>query len=312
MKRLLLLAYAIIITKGGDGMKNSIQEIIDWVEAHIKDSPTLTDIARQVGYSPFYCSTMFHEVCGMTLRDYIALRRIAFVAHELTSTRKPIVDLALEYGFSSQPALTRAFKNAYGISPSRYRKKPVPIPLQVYKKVSFQDCCKGEDDMRFNTIDVRTEFIPAHKYLGVYKPSETKNGPIWAGHDCDLACGIIESIPNTERIVARYTAGWDNSGGERKYFFGSGIDLEAPYVDIPEGFELRELPESYYLVFAHPPFKYPEENGDVMGRVEELAWNFDPTQLGLEWNEQECQCYQRHYPEVLGYQVLRPVRKIKK
>ena len=294
-------------------MKNSVQEIIDWVEAHIKENPALIDIARQVGYSPFYCSAMFHGVSGMTLRDYIALRRIALAAQELRNTRKPIVDIALEYGFSSQPALTRAFKNAYGISPSRYRKKPVPIPLQVRKKVSFQEYVQGDDDMRFQTIDVRTEYIPAHKYLGVYRPSETKNGPIWAGHDCDLACGIIESIPNADRIVARYTAGWDNRDGGRRYFFGSGIDIGAKDVQVPDGFELRgEFPGSFYLVFSHPPFKYPEENGDVMRRVEELAWNYDPAPLGLEWNEQECQCYQRHYPEVLGYQILRPVKVISK
>lgn len=293
-------------------MRNAVQEIIDWVERHLKDSPTLVGIARQVGYSPFYCSKMFHEVSGMTLREYIAARRLAIVAEELRNSRRSIIDIALEYGFSSQPALTRAFMNAYGISPSRYRKKPVPIPLQIRKTVSFQEYQEGDDDMRFNTIDVRTEYIPAHKYLGVYKPSETKNGPIWPNHDCDLACGIIESMPNTDRVVARYTAGWDNSTGERRYFFGSGIDLAAENVEVPEGFELRgEFPGSYYLVFSHPPFKYPEENSDVMSRVEELAWDYDPTPLGLEWNEEECQCYQRHYSEVLGYQVLRPVRVIK-
>lgn len=29
-----------------------------------------------------------------------------------------------------------------------------------------------------------------------------------------------------------------------------------------------------------------------------------------EWNEEFCQCYQRHYPEVLGYEVLRPAKRI--
>ena len=164
----------------------------------------------------------------------------------------------------------------------------------------------------FKTIDVRCEYIPAHKYLGVYKPSETKNGPIWPQHDCDLLCGIVESMPVTDVIITAYTAGWDNSDGERRYFFGGGIPANAEDVEVPEGFELRgEFPGSYYLVFSHPPFKYHEENADVMHRVEELAWNYDPSQNGWEWNEDVCQCYQRHYPEVLGYQILRPVRRIK-
>ena len=86
-------------------------------------------------------------------------------------------------------------------------------------------------------------------------------------------------------------------------------DYQGP---VPEGFTLTGiLPESYYLVFFHPPFDYLSENGEVMRRVENLAWSFDPASIGYEWNEALCQDYQRHYPEVLGYQVLRPVKKIK-
>lgn len=63
-------------------------------------------------------------------------------------------------------------------------------------------------------------------------------------------------------------------------------------------------------MFSHPPFDYLTENAEVMKRVEDLAWNFDPKSIGYEWNEDVCQVYQRHYPEGLGYQVLPPVRKL--
>ena len=73
--------------------------------------------------------------------------------------------------------------------------------------------------------------------------------------------------------------------------------------------EMREVPASYYLVFFHPPFDFLKDCAEVMDRVEALAWNFDPAAKGFEWNEEACPDYQRHYPEVLGYEVLRPVRK---
>jgi hypothetical protein len=80
---------------------------------------------------------------------------------------------------------------------------------------------------------------------------------------------------------------------------------------VPEGFELRgEFPGSYYIVFAHPPFVYPDDNSEVMRMVEDMAWNFDPSTRGYKWNEGVCQDYQCHYPEGLGYQILRPVIKI--
>lgn len=289
----------------------AVERITAYVEEHIGEHPSLVDMARRVGYSPTYCSTVFHRVSGMTIRNYIAARRLSLAAMALRDTREPIVQIALDFGFSSQLALARAFQDAFGMSPGKYRAHPTPIPLQIRLRPSRMKIEEGEMIMsKMHQVDVRTEYIPAHKYLGAYRRSETKRGPVWPGHDCDLLCGMIESMTNTDRIVTAYTAGWDHAGDERTYFFGSGIDAGAREVAVPEGMELRECPGSYYLVFAYPPFQYPEENAAVMAQVEQIAWSFDPTPLGLAWNEQECQCYQRHNPELLGYQVLRPVKVV--
>ena len=53
-----------------------------------------------------------------------------------------------------------------------------------------------------------------------------------------------------------------------------------------------------------------KDNGEVMGRVEKLAWDFNPKTLGYDWNEKQCQDYQRHTWNTRGYQVLRPVVKL--
>lgn len=37
-----------------------------------------------------------------------------------------------------------------------------------------------------------------------------------------------------------------------------------------------------------------------MRMVEEKAWNFDPSSLGYEWDEETKQDYQRHFPEGYG------------
>ncbi|HBL83326.1 MAG: hypothetical protein A2Y17_05440 [Clostridiales bacterium GWF2_38_85] len=124
-------------------------------------------------------------------------------------------------------------------------------------------------------------------------------------------CGIVSSFKDVHPIISGHTAGWTWKDGKRNYFYGVGVEPDYNG-EIPEGFEMRgPFPASYYLVFSHPPFYYLAENEEVMRRVHELAWNFDPTTIGYEWNEDECQDYQRHYPEGHGYQVLRPVRKIK-
>lgn len=288
----------------------AVQRIVAYIEEHIGENPSLMQISRHVGYSPHYCSVIFRSVTGMTVRGYIAARRLSLAALQLRDSREPLVQIALTYGFSSQPALTRAFQSAFGLSPHRYRRHPVPIPLQIRFQPPVITNQEGSMMNSKRILDVRTEYIPAHQYLGAFRRTETKNGTIWPGHDCDLLCGMIESMTDQDRIVTSYTAGWDRSQGKENYFFGSGIDWRAKDVTVPEGLELRSIPGSYYLVFSCPPFRYPEENADAMSQVEQLAWSFDPAPLGLTWNEEDCPCYQRHSPDVLGYQVLRPVKEI--
>lgn len=293
-----------------------IEHLLGWIDEHAMENPSLTEIARQVGYSPHYCAEQFHKVTGITIKAYMAKRRLAFAALAIRDTSLPLTDIALDYGFSSQSALTRAFTEEFGCTPATYRKNPRPIPMTSKKTVLTPTFYKQKGEYEMGNIVTplyRMEYIPAHKYLGVYKESDTSKGKIWPNHDCDLLTGYVASMPAglTHPIVTGMTAGWTCEKGIRNYFFGAGVHTDYTG-EIPEGFELRgEFPDSYYLVFYHPPFDYLTENYDVMKSVEELAWNFEPHTIGYEWNEDVCQIYQRHYPEGLGYQILRPVRKIK-
>lgn len=293
---------------------STMQKLIDYIELHACENPTLSELSAHIGYSPYYCSEQFHRLAGITIREYLLKRRLSMAAVELRDTGVPIIDIALKYSFSDQSTFTRAFKNVYGCAPSVYRKNPRPLPLSCKKMLlePFKNIEGGFDMSNLSKPYTRIEYIPAHKYLGVYRESVTKDGRIWPQHDCDLACGILSSLKDTDLdlVVTRFTAGWTIENNSRSYFFGTGVPLDYNK-EIPEGFELRgEFPGSYYIVFCHQPFDYLTENVEVMKRVEDLAWNFEPKTIGFEWNE-ACQDYQRHYPEVLGYQVLRAVKKLR-
>lgn len=311
--------YGILVSEGRVTVMSewiyTVQKLIDRIDDHAVENPSLSEISKQVGYSPWYCSEQFHRVVGMTIKEYMAKRRLTFAALALRDTDIPLADIALEYGFSSQQALTRAFTGAYGCSPSAYRRRPVPIPFRMKKFVITPSNYNEQGDFTMSNLvkpNFRIEHIPEHRFLGVYEKSETTVGTIWPAHDCELLCGIVQSITNFHPVVSSHTAGWKWVNGERKYFYGLGVDVDYDGV-VPEGFVLTEIiPASYYLVFNHPPFDYLTENAEVMTRVEDMAWSFDPSTLGCEWNETVCQDYQRHYPEVNGYQVLRPIKQIKK
>lgn len=299
--------------------KEAVQRMIDWLEENLTEQPTLLELSRQVGYSPYYCSTQFHRIVGRTLKNYIAGRRLARAALEIRDTRERILDVAIKYGYSSQEALTRAFTEAFGCTPAAYRRNLKPLKLSI-KLVVLEpyDVRKGDDEMSKTCLKeaaVRIEYVPAHKYIGIWENRAADYCSFWKYHSCDDVCGVIDSMSNvSDPIIGPHVPGWYSTKEGRKYFYGFGVpmDYNGP---VPEGFELREFPGSYYAVFFHPAFDYQEDNMEVMTRVEELAWNYDVRKLGspvqqYTWNEEVCQDYQRHYPEERGYEVYRPIRRV--
>jgi len=295
-----------------DEWVQAVRKLIDFIDDSAINNPSLAEISRQVGYSPYYCSMMFHRIAGITIKRYMANRRLYMAAIAIRDTKMSFTNVALEYGYSAQSVLTRAFNEAFGCTPAAFRKNPIPIPSSMGKLVfPPSHYIKGDGSMNnlVSPFYVHT-YIPAHKYLGVYKHSTTINGEIWPAHDCDITTNAVENFENCHKIVTAHTSGWTWKNGKRSYFYGAGVESDYNG-EIPEGFELRgEFEGSYYLSFGHPHFDFHTENAEVMKRVEELAWNFDPKIHGFEWNDEKCQSYQCHYPEGIGYWVLRPVKKI--
>lgn len=97
----------------------AVQKMLRWVEDNLRGEPTLLELSRQVGYSPWYCSSMFHQIYGCTLRSYVARKWLTQAAIELRDSQRRVLDIALDWGFSGQEALARAFREKFGLSPAR-------------------------------------------------------------------------------------------------------------------------------------------------------------------------------------------------
>ena len=99
-------------------IQNLISEIDVCIKRHDDEALTLSNLSHRLGYSEFHMSRKFKEISGMQFRDYLRYRRLAFALKELRDTDTGILDIALNYGFSSHEAFTRAFRAAYGLTPS--------------------------------------------------------------------------------------------------------------------------------------------------------------------------------------------------
>lgn len=114
-------------------MNDVIQEMVDWIEGRLTERFSLDGLAAYMGYSPYYCSFKFHQTTGMSLRRYVLQRRLYMSMKDLAEQRS-ILDVALDYQYSSQEAYSRAFKGVFGISPRVFQLGKLPV--QSFPKLS--------------------------------------------------------------------------------------------------------------------------------------------------------------------------------
>jgi AraC family transcriptional regulator len=93
---------------------------------------TASSLAHELGYSRSALDRLFVETLGDTPARHIHSRRMREAARDLVSSRKRIVDIALDYRFDSQEAFTRAFRRACGRTPNEYRRVAPPSPLHSH------------------------------------------------------------------------------------------------------------------------------------------------------------------------------------
>lgn len=99
----------------------ALEQAIVYIESHLGDNITVEDVARAVGYSYYHLTRQFSALLGESVGGYIKKRRLADAAKKLIYTDARIIDIAVENGFESSEAFSRAFKAVYRLSPSAYR-----------------------------------------------------------------------------------------------------------------------------------------------------------------------------------------------
>ncbi len=294
--------------------RKTAQRMIDWLEDNLSGEPQLARMAWQLGYSSFHLTRRFHDCVGMTLRDYVGRRRLAQAALLLRDTDARVLDIAVECGFASQQAFTRAFRRAHGVSPAAWRRAPQPIPLLLRRTVfSPYHLGIGVQTMgNVKDIEIRIEKLPAHTFVGLRNINANDYWTFWQqqdsvpGLDCHTATGLLESMGGHFGQVG----GWFHQGGRRGYLYG--VQLDAGYAGaVPAGMERLDILEGEYAVFFHPPFNYEQDCGPVHERILAAAAAWDPAAHGYEWDTSRLE-YQRHDPEGYGEAVYKPVKRAAK
>lgn len=105
-----------------DSHENYMKAIC-YIDTHYKQELTLSDIAKQLSFSPSYTSKLFKRYTGIPFIKYLAYVRIRASLENLLEGRSSIEQVAADCGMPNAKAYTAAFKELYGILPSDYRKQ---------------------------------------------------------------------------------------------------------------------------------------------------------------------------------------------
>jgi len=130
-----------------------LQKTIDYIEDNIKKPITIEGCADIAGFSKYYFYRLFTLFVGVPLMEYVRKRRLAYAMKEVNMGRR-IIDIALDFEYSSERSFCRAFQKEFSKTPSKFRNKHYAIPEKpILSKNQF--IILGGLSMEYNFSDVR-------------------------------------------------------------------------------------------------------------------------------------------------------------
>ena len=96
-------------------------EAIRLVESDSARPVQLEDLAASAGMSRYHFLRVFRRLVGMTPYQYLLSARMRRAALELASTRRPVLDIALDSGFGDLSTFNHRFRATFGLTPTQYR-----------------------------------------------------------------------------------------------------------------------------------------------------------------------------------------------
>lgn len=100
---------------------NIIEKAIWQVESNLRRPMTLDSIAGCAGVTASYMTRAFTSATGQSLMRYQRARRLSEAARVLALGVPDILSLALDAGYGSHEAFTRAFREHFGVTPESVR-----------------------------------------------------------------------------------------------------------------------------------------------------------------------------------------------
>ncbi len=230
-------------------MLQEFNRVMEYIEEHLTEEIVFQDIAKITGVSDYHFRRMFAYLAGMSLSEYIRIRRLSKANEDLIKGDK-VTSVALKYNYQSVDGFSRAFKEWSGYLPSVVINNKIQ---KTFKRFSFFINIQGGDSMEFK-IEKKDKF----NLVGV-----TKRVPIQFNGQNTAIMELANSITNEQRkemhllsdmyphqvLNASYQFDHERleEKGELVHLIGFASTKQNPYNDL----EQIEVAENTWAIFPN-------------------------------------------------------------
>ena len=123
---ILLMLLALIVDEGhGSALQVSrpVRDAMNWMHRHASDDYTLDDVAAAANLSVSRLQARFRAEAGCALGEYRTRLKLSLARRLLTTTDLPVIDIAMQLGFSSSQYFATIFRRHSGVTPRVYRQR---------------------------------------------------------------------------------------------------------------------------------------------------------------------------------------------
>ncbi|MCC5911361.1 MAG: AraC family transcriptional regulator [Clostridiaceae bacterium] len=242
-----------------------MNEALSYIEENLTDGVDFKEVAKIACCSEYHFQRMFSFLTGVTLSEYIRRRRLTVAALELNNSDIKIIDIAIEYGYSSPDSFSRAFQKLHSITPSEAKKNSKL--LKAYPPMTFQLSIKGGNEMNY-----RIEEIEGFNIVGimkrvpiVFEGVNPEIAEMWEGLDGEKISKLknLSNVEPTGLLSAstNFSEGRMEEKGELDHYIGVATNKECPS-DLAE---LKVAASTWAVFQAVGPFPHTLQN--VWGRI---------------------------------------------
>lgn len=124
-----------------------IKLVIDYIEDDI-NNVNIANISKLTGIPSGLYQRIFSYICGISIPEYARRRRLTEAACKILQNSGSIIDIAIEFGYDSHSAFTRAFKEQFGVP-------PISLTYEVFKERAYRRFSFLEDNETYYVIKGR-------------------------------------------------------------------------------------------------------------------------------------------------------------